>query len=485
MLGSRYKMARIYNTLFPDMRRVDVPPAKNPQDKRTQMALQFMPSGEVVWYQHNGESYIRNGYMSNNAVFTVIDWIAKKVATAPVYLYEIEDKKAYTKYQMLLKDATPESVDKAMVYRKKALKEVDAHPLLDMLNKPNPIMRWYEMVYGHVVYKNIVGSSYWQGVRTSGDGLTGKIEELWLLPAHDITIKLADDLSDIEEYSFNSRPTDIIKKKNVMQVRNFMPAIGTQNEWLYGMSKLKPLMRIIQEYNEATDAKVEIFAKKGIRDIVFPANGDWAEDSMEMAIQAQDNLNRKIVQSGETGVAVNSVALGSIRIGFTPTELGVVESQKISKTDICSAFGVPDLIFGWGAERTFQNMSEARKMGLIDAVLPEIEALRQSLNHWLIPSWFPNDQTGYVLDFDIESFAEMQKDTKTLTEWIDRAGCFTTNEKRIALGYDSLDEENANKILISRSQVLLESAGIESFDIGQPFEPNNEPQRSTDTTRQV
>ena len=60
---------------------------------------------------NNPRAYVRNGYQGNPDVFAIINMIAKKAASVPFYVYEIENKKSFNrtknnKFNLLKKGLT-------------------------------------------------------------------------------------------------------------------------------------------------------------------------------------------------------------------------------------------------------------------------------------------------------------------------------------------------------------------------------------------
>ena len=86
-------------------------------------------------------------------------------------------------------------------------------------------------------------------------------------------------------------------------------------------------------------------------------------------------------------------------------------------------------------------MIEARKAAITDAVLPELTALRDALNQWLVPGWSKEDNKKYFLDFDTSVYAELQDDMKSLVEWLEKAWWIDPNEKRVQMSYEAKGPE--------------------------------------------
>lgn len=444
------------------------------ESKPKEIILRFVGQGQVVWYQDDSQTLLKEGYLKNHVVFSIVDWIASKITVAPPILYEVKDEKQLRRYKSLLKDPTRDSVLRALDIRRKALEEIEDSPMMDLFKAPNPIMSWSEFAYGYYVYKSMVGSAYMAGVRDGLDGTTGKIREMWLLPAHLVDIISGGPNNPIKAYQLRSAPDKTITAENVLQIRNFSPRYESETQWLYGLSKLHPLRSILQEYNESTEAKIDSYQKRGIRDIVYPKGDSWQDTTQEQMQSVRDAMNRNFLQSGAGGVILNNVELGSLRVGLSPTELGILESQEISKKDFCAAFHVPATIFDWNPQgTTYNNLTESRKIALTDAVIPELEALKDGLNSWLVSSWYqtkPGKNQRYYIDFDYEAYPELQDDIKNTVEWMNKAGCLTVNERRALLRYDSRLEPEADRVLVPNNLQFLEDVGLDSFDETDPNE---------------
>lgn len=461
--------------LFDIFRSKPQPKASEP----VQMIFRWLPDGQVVWYADGGQSMIDNAYMNNHVVWTVQDWKASKVASAPPLVYKVKDEKAYNKYRYLMKSVDPGKFSQIHGLKKKALEEVEDHKVIDLLNKPNSLMSRYEMFYGLTVYKDIVGSGYLLAVRNGIVSPTeGEITELWLPPAHQMVITSGGVMNPVKEYSLSSNPEKKISAKNVCQVRHFSPDHKNPTAWLYGMSRLQAGKSIIQKYNEGNESETSVFQSKGIRDIIFPKGQyDPGDITTGQGETVRDKFNRQLRESGNGGIMTNNVEIGSIRVGFSPSELGISTSQETTKKDICSMYQLPAEIFNWSpGSSTFNNVSEARKRALTDAVLPELEILKDALTKFIIPS-FTKDK-DYVIDFDDEYYAELQDDKAEQVKWMSEAP-LTPNERREVLGYDARDDDpNGNKIIIPSKYQLLESMGTESFgsnpDAQSMFDQNDD-----------
>jgi phage portal protein BeeE len=166
---------------------------------------------------------------------------------------------------------------------------------------------------------------------------------------------------------------------------------------------------------------------------------------------------------------VSTVEMTGIKLGYSPKEMGYLESRASNKAAICSMYQLPVELFNGGDHATYNNMDIFVKKALIDAVLPEYEKKKDGLSSWLAKSYDPSGRT--VIDYDLDYFPELQKNKEELMKWMNEGNCFTPNERRVAVGYEpkSIQEEpNADKITVSSSIKLLDDMDVTSFDNTDP-----------------
>lgn len=432
-----------------------------------EMQFQFIGNGTVSWFPANPEEFLKNGYLANDIVFSVQDWKSQKCAAAPPLVYQVKSKKHYALYRHYMKnmDSKGENYQRAYDIRQKALEEVEDSPILHVLNNPNPLMTAFEFWYGLQTYLDQVGSGYIFGVRDGlSDPTTGKVTQMWLPHAQQVVIESGGMGRPISKYYLNNNPTKKISAENVCQIRNFSP-IATNNglDALYGLSRLFAGRRLIYSDNKTLEAEAAAYQDKGVRDLVSPKGAmDRNMLTMEQAKDLKTDFNSQLRQVGVGGVMVSTVEMTGIKLGYSPKEMGYLESRASNKAAICSMYQLPVELFNGGDNATYNNMDIFVKKALIDAVLPEYEKKKDGLTSWLAKSYDPSGRT--VIDYDLDYFPELQKNKEELMKWMNEGNCFTPNERRVAVGYEPSSEPNAEKITVSGNIKLLDDMDLTSFD---------------------
>ena len=127
-------------------------------------------------------------------------------------------------------------------------------------------------------------------------------------------------------------------------------------------------------------------------------------------------------------------------------------------------YGISPLIFDWSNNSTYNNLLEARKMSLIDGVIPYQEDLKDSLNKKLVPL-FGSD---LVLDWDYQAYPEMQSDLKEQTDRLAKSFWLTVDEKRMVQDYPALNTPNSQMPLVPSNLTNLEDLGMDSATLNLP-----------------
>jgi len=443
---------------------------KVPTESRPiQMQVNFVGSGQVVWSVIGSESFIDNGYLGNHAIFSIQDWKSQKCATASPLVYQKKDEKTYKKYKSFLKNPTIDSFRRAQDIKHKAMVEISEHEMQHVLDFPNPKMSRYELEYGLSAYLDLTGNSYLFGVRDGVDGVTGKIREIYLPPAQNVQATMTG--YNIDNYFLLSNPTVKINAANVCHLRNWNPLARTQADMYSGISRLHSLSHLIDSYASGIEAEASIYQDKGVKTLLFPKVPKSDDETIEQKQSQRDRFNQQLKEVGAGGVLTSSVEMGSINLGVSVKDLGILESKALTKIDFCAAYHVAPEIFGWGAHSAYENLGENRKIALTDAILPEYEKKSDALNGWLTPSYDPDGKQGLVIGYNYDDFNELQADKAKLAAWMEKVP-LTANEWREAFGYGALKDENSDKIIIPANKKLLEDMGLESF-AGTNFNADN------------
>ncbi|MBO9671950.1 MAG: phage portal protein [Sphingobacteriaceae bacterium] len=385
------------------------------------------------------EEYITDAYQKNADVYSIVSFIASKVALAPFNLYEVKNEKEFRKYKALTTNPTQESLSKAKTLQIKALEEIGGdHPLLTILNtSPNENMDGSEFKYACAVYRLLTGNTYIYGFGPETEDPVKKFIELHILPSQHTSPVSGGEYQPVRGYKLSYRPGEEIPKANVAHYRYFNPDFDNgANPHIIGQSPVQAASNALLASNSGYEAEARAFQNGGMVGVLYEDGNTSMTDTQR--IEMQKHIDQKMAGSSNfKQIIAASSKLGWIQIGTSPIDLGILEGRQGNLRTFCNIFHVNSAIFNDPENKTYNNMVEARKAAITDAVLPELTALRDALNKWLVPGWSKADNKRYFLDFDTSVYAELQDDMKALAEWLEKAWWIDPNEKRAQMNYDA------------------------------------------------
>ena len=161
--------------------------------------------------------------------------------------------------------------------------------------------------------------------------------------------------------------------------------------------------------------------------------------------------------------------------------MGILDTSKFSQSDICNFYGVSEKLFNNPDDSKYNNLKEYKKELIQNCVIPELNKARDIMNLKLKRDWGYKDE-NVVVDFDISVFKELDEDKKELATWMDLAGCFTENEKRVILGSDVLEYDPETKNLMDKVYKKSNYTPLEK--LGQMPQPLDQDPNKEDTDNQ-
>lgn len=394
-------------------------------------------SNVIHGHLNNTIKYIKKAYQLNADVYSIVSFIAGKVATVPFVLYEIKDEKQLVRYKSL---SSGVYTKETQMLKKKALQEVEKdHVITRMLNKaPNEQMTASEFKYGYVIYRLLTGNSFMRGFGPEAE--PNKFVQLHLLPSQ-LTVPLGGTMyAPVRAYKLTWDPEEI-PAEFVSHSRYFNPDFEyPSNPHVIGQSPLQAAANIILQSNSATNAATSAFQNGGMAGILYQKGGsDLSEAQRDLM---QDHIDRTTSDTtNRKQILAASAEMGWLKVGESPVDLGILEALNATLRSLCNIFHVNSAIFNDPENKSYNNISEARKAAITDAVLPELTALRDALNLWLLPGWEKADGKKYFIDYDASVFPELQANMKETAEWLNAAWWLTPNEKRTQMDYDAQSEE--------------------------------------------
>ena len=393
------------------------------QKKSERIAINtFTGAGEITLLGIGGKQFIEDGYKSNPQLFSIINWIIKRTSRVKWQLFDVTNPE--------------EKV------------EIFDHDYLTLINKPNPFQSKREFYEALTGYKKITGEVFVHGVAPQAGVNMGIPQELWVIPTP-IVVPKFNSVGVPDLYEIRSAvKTETIPTEEMMYLKEFNPGSGNR-----GLSMIEAGVKTVTMSNDTYEANMRLLQNSGAKGILS-LDDDNASATQEQVDLIEEKLNRKQGGPSKYGKAhVSSLKWNWQSIGLSAKDLVLIESHGLNLQDMCNLAQLPTELFNDKSASTFNNVQEARKTGITDAVIPENDAIRDGFNMWLTPTFEKRDKKKYVLDHDTRIYPELQKNMKELVDWLNVAWWFTGNQKLEQMDMPQSDNPVMSEILLPTSLI--------------------------------
>ncbi len=381
-------------------------------------------SGESPGASRQHHTFVHDGYQQNPVAHRAVTLIARSVASVPW------------------------SVSKGG-------RRLGHHPLLDLMNRPNPTQGGSAFTEAVMTSLLLAGNAYIQATG-SGEGIP---PELYTLRPECVSITL-DDQGWPEGYVY-------ARSQNVktffpcdpdplgcplLHLKTFHPLQDTT-----GLSPLEAAALAIDQHNAVSRHNLALLEQGG-RPTGALMVKQGPHGGVVLTDEQRQDLRRQVQESfsgpGNAGrILVLEGSLDWKEMGASLKDMDFVEGKNLSAREIAQVFGVPPMLAGVPGDATFANYREARLHFWEDTVLPWLEMLTGELNRWLAPRFGATIRLGY----DTDAIPALSPKREMVWSKIACASFLTINEKRQAIGYPPLP-----------GGVCLQPAGPQATPEGEP-----------------
>lgn len=423
-------------------------------DELNRMLYQLLNQGMPINKLVNLEDFITLAYMFNPTVYSIISLISRAAKGIPWLAYKVGNQSKFRRYQGITrKDMNLGSV---LRLKEESLEEITDTQLNKVLEKPNGHQTMPDFIEELFTYKNVVGNAYIYDV-----AMPSELRELHSLPAHKVKIIGGDFLNPIKGYTFDMLTKDMLPVEKVQHWKTFNPNWKGDGSSMYGMSPLMPGARIINADNLGVDNQSASFLNQGVRGILTGTQVTDIPFTKEQgeAIQKRWKKLNAQARAGEGDMVFNRAPLAFVKIGETPVDLGVMDARKYNKEVLCNMYGIHPSLLSSEAS-TLDNFKEARKQLITNAVMPDLDNLRDKLNTIIRRIYGPQ----FYVDYDIMAISELQDDLEKLGRTLQGMDWITINEKRRATDYDDYEHPAAEQLYTDMGKIPIGQDIDTSFD---------------------
>jgi len=137
----------------------------------------------------------------------------------------------------------------------------------------------------------------------------------------------------------------------------------------HGFSTLRATRKVWESNNEVWTSEAALHHNKGVSGVLYSDGNIPLREKERQALQ--DQYDKEFTGAERFGkVKVTTEKLGYIPMGMNPNDLKSIETRIEHLRTICAAFNTDSKLFGDPAASTYNNMAEAKRAFIIDAVIP-------------------------------------------------------------------------------------------------------------------
>ena len=439
------------NTLFPTI------------PMNSQIAIE---RGIVTWQGADQRSFVDDGYVANDIVYSIIKLITDKAKIAPFHVYKVVDEKAAKKYKSLAAQKDINLKELETLHKKAYELYTGDQRLNELLKYPNEEDCWSDLVEQWCGFKLITGNSFIYGKLIEAGNNQGKPYELFALPSQYMAIianinvfpptRAGYQLYYGQMWSFDT--------KEILHDKYFNPQWGVTGGQLYGQSPLRAAAKNLTRSNEAKTAAVASFQNGGPAGVLFMNDERFDPTSGQAQAQAlKTAVSQKGGAANFNSIAVSGYKVDWKQIGLSPVELNIIESEKWDLKALCNIYGVPSQLLNDSDSKTYNNQREGEKALTLRCAIPLLNALTENLNRKLHTDWGYKGTNLYV-DYDLSVYGELEANKSEQTDWLDKAWWISPKQK-----LDIMNIEVPDYIPTEELEKLYIPTGLQTIDQFQPL----------------
>lgn len=371
-------------------------------------AIAATTAGQPAWAPRDYASVARDAFARNVVAFRCVSEIARGCASVPWLLFDADGA------------------------------ELDRHPLLDLLNRPNPMQGRGSFIEAVVASWLISGNAFVEAV-PAGD----RVAELWSLRPDRMKVVPSDSgVPAAYEYQVNGQTVryDVDPangRSAVLHLREYNPL----NDF-YGQAPAEAAGYSIDQHNNLMrhgNALLTNGARPSGALVFKPTTDPLSKQVYTVSDQDIDKIAAKLkeLHQGPAMAGVPFVFAGDVtwkEMSLSPKELDFLASKDSAAVDIAASFQVPHILIV-PTQSTYNNLRDARISLWENTIIPRLDRLVEELNRWLSPQFGEGLRLFYDLDQVSALFPRRMQKYQLMIQAF-ASGIITREEARVALDYE-------------------------------------------------
>ncbi len=364
----------------------------------------MIPAGQPEWMRRDAVKFADEGYRLNVIAHRAVSMIATAASSVP---WKLTERKA------------------------RASRVVEHHPLLSLLNNPNPLQGSTELCEALYAHRLIAGNAYLHAIGPKGDA---PLELHVLRPDRVAIIPGQGGIPKAYRYTIDTRAVDVpvdpmSGQSRILHLKTFHPL----DDW-YGLSPMEAAAYSIDQHNQCS-AWNQALLQNGARPsgalMVKAGEGHPGTLNESQYARLKSQLDEQF--SGAMNAGRPLLLEGGLEwkeMSLSPRDMDFVGIKNASARDVALAFGVPPQLLGIPGDNTYSNLKEARLALWEQTILPLLENVTDALNNWLVPMF----DTSLSLSLDQDAIPILAEKRDAYWDRISKADFLSADEKRALLG---------------------------------------------------
>ncbi len=311
-------------------------------------------------------------------------------------------------------------------------KEIFEHPLLDLLDQFNPVTTKSDAIYNTQSHKKLTGDAFWLKEYNGN-----RIVALYQLDPTKIELILGDPNSERSQLVIGYKYVDTINGQRVAvtyepnQILHFKKP--NPKNMFRGLGAVEALVNTIDTDNLTNEVQKNLFKNGAITNFVLSTDQKVSNDQLKRL-----EMDMKRGHSGALN-AFKMMLLGNglkpVPISFSNKDMEFIKIMEWYRDKIMIGFGNTKASLGIIDDVNRASFESAYNSWLSTTVKPDMDAIANTLNEFLVPEFGKNLLLGYV-----NPVPEDRTDDITEATVLYSAGVITKNEARELLNYDQAKE---------------------------------------------
>src|SRR3990167_2702539 len=308
------------------------------------------------------------------------------------------------------------------------------HPILDVLNNPNPQDTKSLFLQGIVWSLELDGNAYIELVKNGKD-----IKEMYLLRPDQVEL-IPDVQKGVKGYRYNvNGKSNILKREDVLHIRYYNPSGA-----LDGLAPFEAAKNMVETDSSAIEHMRFLILNRAVPDgmLVFPV-GTKRED-IERLKRMWESRHQGSKNAGKVGVMWNGMDFKQTSIN--PKDMEYINLRKMARDELFAVGNTMPVKHGVMDQTSYANANIQLKLYTMEAIVPLANTIIDFFNKFLIqPTYGKEFQLGVDYGKSLSTLDEEEQKQRIIRENF-KAGIITLDEMRIDLGLPIATDEQRTEL---------------------------------------